>query len=207
MAEDGERMQTRSMTGKEKGANPDEGDAQPPNQGPEDTQPTATTGTTPNPMDELDDIDRCLRHRTKRIKKFWYIPDLKNTRLRDIADTRLPHPHDPIKILISAPELKKFFPTTTFEICLDSGKVCTYTDPKVNIGVGLEPDPFILEELENHFREQTKPTEIVHRMERILLMERITPTTEVMPLQEFEKNVGQYSNLCQMYGKASCELF
>ena len=47
-----------------------------------------------------------------------------------------------------------------------------YTDPKVDIGVGVEPNPFILEELENHFREQTKPTEIVHRKERI-------PTTGV----------------------------
>ena len=207
MAEDGERMQTRSMTRKEKGANPNEGDAQPTDQGPEDTQSTTMVSTMPNPMDGLDDIARCLRVSLKKIQKFWYIPDLKNTRLRDITETRLPHPNNPVKILINAPELKRFFKTTTFEICLDTGKVWTYTDPRINIGVGLEPDPFILEELENHFKEQTKITEAVHHMERIPLMERITPTTEVMPLKEFERNIGQYSNLCQMYGKASCKLF
>ena len=90
-----------------------------------------------------------------------------------------------------------------FKICLDTGKVCTYTDPRVNIGVGLEPDPFNIEELENHFKEQTKTTKVIHCMERIPLMERITPTMEVMPLKEFEKNIDKYSNLCQMYRKAS----
>ena len=33
--------------------------------------------------DGLDDIDRALRHSTKKVRKFWYIPDLKNMRLRD----------------------------------------------------------------------------------------------------------------------------
>ena len=106
MAEDRERMQTRSMTGKEKGADPNEENAHSPNQGQEDTQPTAMMDRTQNPIYELDDIDRYLRVSTKKVRKFWHIPDLKNTRLRDIAETRLPHPHDPIKILINAPELK-----------------------------------------------------------------------------------------------------
>ena len=130
----------------------------------------------------------------------------KITRLRDIADSRLPHPSDPIKILINALELKRFFPTTTFEICLDSGRMYMYTEPKVDIGVGLEPDPFNIDKLENHFKEQTKVAEVEHCMERIPLMERTTQTTEVMPLEEFEGNMSKFFKLCQMYGKASCEL-
>ena len=55
-----------------------------------------------------------------------------------------------------------------------------------DIGVGLEPDPFNLDELESHFKKQTKTTEVIHHMERIPLMERITATTEVMPFREFE---------------------
>ena len=37
-------------------------------------------------------------------------------------------------------------------------------------------------------------------------MERTTPTTEVMPLREFENNVGKFFKLCRMYGETSCEL-
>ena len=82
----------------------------------------------------------------------------------------------------------------------------TYTDPKVDIRVGLEPDPFDIDKLENHFREHTKVVEVKHQMERIPLMERTTPTTEVMPLKEFENNIGKFFKLCKMYGEASCKL-
>ena len=37
-------------------------------------------------------------------------------------------------------------------------------------------------------------------------MERTTPTTEVMPLKEFENNVSKFFKLCRMYGEVSCEL-
>ena len=87
---------------------------------------------------------------------FWYIPDLKNTQLRDIGDSRLPHPNDPLQILVKAPELRKFFKTSTFEICINDGKMYTYTDPKVDIGVGLSEDPFELDKLEKHFKENTQ---------------------------------------------------
>ena len=134
MAEGGERMQLRSMTDKEKEGDPNQGDARETNQGQKRTQPVAPTDTTVNPIDGLDDIDRALRVSTKQVKKFWYLPDLKNTRLREIAETCLPHPRDPMKILINAPELKQFFLTTTFEICLDTGRMYTYTEPEVDIG-------------------------------------------------------------------------
>ena len=199
------------MTEKVKSADPNERNALPSSHGQETTQEgtqyTATMNTTPDPTDRLDDIDRYLRVSSKKVRKFWYTPDLKNTQLRDLVKNRLHHPCDPVKILINAPELRQFYPTSTFEICLDSGKVYTYTDPKVDIRVGLEPEPFIIEELKNHFRELTKPVEIVHHVERIPLIERTMPTTEVMPLRELEKIIGTYNNLCIMHGKASCELF
>ena len=200
MAEDRERMQLRSMADKEGRSNPSEGAAQNDSQGP------TTQNSLPDPIDGLDDIDRAVRISTKKVRKFWYIPDLKNTQLRNIADSRLPHPSDPLEILINAPELKKFFKTSTFEICIDNGKMYTYTDAKVDIGVSLESDPFDIDTLEDHFREHTKVVEVKHQMERIPLMERTTSTTEVMPLKEFESNIRKFFKLCQMYRKASCEL-
>ena len=71
----------------------------------------------------------------------------------------------------------------------------TYRDPKVDIGVGLELDPFDIDRIENHFKEQTKVAEVEHHMKKIPLMERTPPTTEVMPLEEFKGNVGKFFKL------------
>ena len=208
MAEGGDRMQLRSMVDKDKENNRSEGTTH--HDGERSDNIETITPVTTNPTHEwddgLDDIDRAIRVSTRKVRKFWYIPDLKNTQLKNIADSRLPHPNDPMEILINAPELKRFFKTSTFEISIDSGKMYTYTDPKVDIGVGLEADPFDIDKLEDHFREHTKVTEVNHQIERIPLMERRTPTTEVMPLREFEDNIGKFFKLCRMYGETSCEL-
>ena len=154
----------------------------------------------------MDDIDRAVRVSSRKVRKFRYIPDLKNTQLKNISDSRLPHPNDPMDILINAPELNRFFKTSTFKISIDSGRMYTYTDLKVDIGVGLEEYPFGIDKLEDHFKEHTKVTKVNHQMERIPLMERTTPTTKVMPLREFENNIGKFFKLCRMYGETSCEL-
>ena len=201
-------MQLRSMVDKDKEDNRSEGATHPDGERPDniETITPVTTNPTHEWSDGLDDIDRAVRVSTRKVRKFWYIPDLKNTQLKNIVDSRLPHPNDPMEILINAPELKRFFKTSTFEISIDSGKMYTYTDPKVDIGVGLEADPFDIDKLEDHFKEHTKVTEVNHQMERIPLMERTTPTTEVMPLREFENNIGKFFKLCRMYGETSCEL-
>ena len=204
---DGERMQLRSMVEKDKESNRGETTTHD-GEGP-DTAETITpipTDHTQEWSDGLDDLDRAVRVSSRKVRKFWYIPDLKNTQLKSMGELRLQHPNDPMHILINAPELKRFFKTSTFEISIDSGKVYTYTDPKVDIGVGLEDMPFDIEKLEEHFKEYTKVPEVHHKMERIPLMERTTPTTEVMPLREFENNVSKFLKLCKMYGETSCEL-
>ena len=208
MAEGGERMQLRSMVDKDKEDNRSEGATHHNSEKPEDTETItpATTIQTHEGSDGLDDIDRAVRISTRKVRKFWYIPDLKNTQLRNIADSRLPHLFDPLEFLINAPELKRFFKTSTFEICIDNRKMYTYTDPKVDIGVGLEPDPFDIDKLEDHFKEHTREIDVKYQMERIPLMERTMPTTKVMPLREFENNIGKFFKLCRMYGEASCEL-
>ena len=117
------------MADKEKRSNPSEGAAQDDSQGPEDTQPiaTATRNSVTELSDGLDDIARAVRVSTKKVRKFWYIPDSKNTQLRKIADYhRLPHPNDPLEILINAPELKRFFQTITLRYVLTPAR-CTRT--------------------------------------------------------------------------------
>ena len=208
MAEGGDRMQLRSMVAKDKEDNQSEGTPHHDGKRPEDTEVITPATTTPTHewSDGMDDIDRATRISTRKVRKFWYIPDLKNTQLRNIADSRLQHSNDPLEILINAPKLKRFFKTSTFEICIDSRKMYMYTDPKVDIGVGLEAHPFDIDKLEDHFKEHTKEIMFKHQMERIPLMERTTPTTEVMPLREFGNNIGKLFKLCKMYGEASCEL-
>ena len=206
MAE-GERMQLRSMVEKDKESNRGETTTHD-GEGP-DTAETITpipTDHTQEWSDGLDDLDRAVRVSSRKVRKFWYIPDLRNTQLKSMGELRLQHPNDPMHILINAPELKRFFKTSTFEISIDSGKMYTYTDPKVDIGVGLEDMAFDIEKLEEHFKEYTKVPEVHHKMERIPLMERTTPTTEVMPLREFENSVSKFFKLCRMYGETSCEL-
>ena len=198
-------MQLRSMVDKEKENNRSERTTHHDSKRLGNTESSTTKPTHEN-GDEVDDIYRAVRISNRGVSMFWYIPDLKNTQLKNIADARLPHPNDPLQILIKAPELRRFFKTSTFEICIDNGRIYTYTDPKVDIGVGLADEPFELDKLEEHFRERTKVTEITHQMERIPLMERTTPTTEVMSLREFENNVSKFFKLCRMYGETSCEL-
>ena len=156
--------------------------------------------------DKIDDLYRAVRVSNRGVRMFWYIPDLKNTQLKNIADGRLPHPNKPLQILIKAPELRRFFKTSTFEICIDNGRMYMYTDPKVDIGVGLADEPFELDKLEEHFSELTMVSEFTHQMERIPLMERTTPTTEVMALGKFKNNISKFFKLCKMYGETSCEL-
>ena len=200
-------MQLRSMVEKDKESNRGEA-ATHDGEGPdaiETITPTATDHTQ-EWSDGPDDLDRAVQVSSRKVRKFWYIPDLKNTQLENMGELRLQHPNDPMHILINAPELKRFFKTSTFEISIDSGKMYTYTDPKVDIGVGLEDTAFDVEKLEEHFKEYTKVPEVYYQMERIPLMERTTPTTEVMPLREFENNINKFFKLCRMYGEASCEL-
>ena len=107
-------MQLRSMVNKNKEENRGEG-ATHDGERPDNTETITpvTTNQTQEWSNGLDDIDRAIRVSSRKVRKFWYIPDLKNTQLKNIADSRLQHPNNPLHILINAPELKRFFKTST----------------------------------------------------------------------------------------------
>ena len=108
MAE-GERMQLRSMVGKDKEDNRGEA-ATHDGEGPDTTETITPIATdhTQEWSDGLDDLDRAVWVSSRKVRKFWYIPDLRNTQLKNIGESRLQHPNDPMHILINAPELKRF---------------------------------------------------------------------------------------------------
>ena len=82
MAE-GDRMQLRSMVNKDKEDNRGEV-ATHDGEGPDITETITPVATdhTQEWSDGLDDIDRAVRVSSRKVKKFWYIPDLKNTQLK-----------------------------------------------------------------------------------------------------------------------------
>ena len=122
-------MRLRSMVDKDKDKEDNRGEGTTHDgEGPDimETVTPVPTDQTQEWSDGLDDIDRAVRVSSRKVRTFWYIPDLKNTQLKNIRESRLQHPNDPMHILINAPELKRFFKTSTFEISIDSGRMYTY---------------------------------------------------------------------------------
>ena len=81
MAGEGERMQLRSMVDKDKEDNWSKGATHHDGERSENTE-TSTTKPTHEGSDGLDDIYRAIRVSNRGVRKFWYIPDLKNTQLK-----------------------------------------------------------------------------------------------------------------------------
>ena len=77
-------MQLRSMVDKDKGENRGKGTTPHDGEGPDsvETVTPIPTDQTHEWSDGLDDIDRAVRVSSRKVRKFWYIPDLKNTQLK-----------------------------------------------------------------------------------------------------------------------------
>ena len=82
-------MQLRSMVDKDKEDNRSEGATHHDSERPEDTETItpATTNPTHEWSDGLDDIDRAVRVSTRKVRKFWYIPDLKKHPVEETSQT------------------------------------------------------------------------------------------------------------------------
>ena len=78
----------------------------------------------------------------------WYVPNFYNTRVADIIKERLPIETTEGKILFNCPQLREFFPTTTFELDLKTGRVYTYLNPQEDIGIPCQQEEFDLDLLE-----------------------------------------------------------
>ena len=101
-----------------------------------------------NPTVELtrtdaDNIEEYIR-RHSDIGLDWYVPDLSDTRMRDIIKNGIPINTGRGKILFNSPQFREFFTTSTFEVDLTTGRVYMYLLPAEDIGVPCQQEEFDL---------------------------------------------------------------
>ena len=103
---------------------------------------------TMNPTVELtrtdaDNIEEYIR-RHSNIGLDCYVPDLSNTRVRDIIKNRIHINTGRGKILFNSPQLREFFTTSIFEVDLTTGRVYMYLLPAEDIRVPCQQEEFDL---------------------------------------------------------------
>ena len=157
-----------------------------------------------NPVVELTSIetDNMMEYiRTfSNINLDWYVPDLMNTRVRDMIKNRLPTHTGRNYITVTCPMLKDFFDTSTFEIDLKSGRVSTFQTPPEDIGIPCQHEEFDLDLLRR--RLQDDPDVLEHSMEelrRIPSIKKTAPVADIMDLMEIEEKVYQFCTLLHRY--------
>ena len=99
-----------------------------------DQQNAALNPTMELTRTDTDNMEEYIR-RYSDIGLYWYVPNLSNTCVRDLIRDRLPISTGRTKILVNCPLLREFFTTSTFEVDLTTGPVCTYLLPSEDIGV------------------------------------------------------------------------
>ena len=164
-----------------------------------------------NPVVELTSIetDNMMEYvrTSNNINLDWYVPDLMNTRIRDMIKNRLPTHTGRNYITVTCPMLKDFFGTSTFEIDLKSGRVSTFQTPPEDIRIPCQQEEFDLDLLRRHLQDDSDVLE--HGMEelrRIPSIKRTVPAADIMNLTEIEEKVYQFCTLWELYVDASYEL-
>ena len=85
-----------------------------------DRQNAAMNPTVELTRTDADNIEEYIR-RYSDIGLDWYVPNLSNTRVRDLIKDRLPIGPGRGKILFNCPQLREFFTTSTFKVDLTTG--------------------------------------------------------------------------------------
>ena len=146
---------------------------------------------------DANDIEEYIS-RHSNIDLDWYVPNLVNTRVRDLIKNRLPISTGRGKVLFNCPQLREFYTTSTFELDLTSGRVYTYLSPPEDIGVGCQQDVFNINLLKEHFQKQLDPVEHhTEQLRRIALIRKSAPAADTMDIREIEEKIGQYCERSQ----------
>ena len=151
---DAEHHQTRAMTEaqcrEEEARNQEQaqGVTPPPATG-QETSNAGTPNPAMNPTVNLhkpeEEIIREFVMKECTIGLDWYVPNFCNIQVADLIKERLPIETTRDKILFNCPPLREFFPTTTFELELTTGRVYTYLMPLEDIGVPCQWEKFNLD--------------------------------------------------------------
>ena len=211
MADNQLGVQTRSMTDAQHN-NPDQLPAPEDNPTPTAGDPTTTPSLNPalNPVVELTrmETDNLMEYvRTySNINLDWYVPDLMNTRMRDMIENRLPTHTSRNHITVACPMLKDFFSNSMFEIDLRTGKMFTFQTPLEDIRVSCQQEEFDLDLLRKQFQDDSMTVHSMEELMRIPSIRKIAPAADIMDLAEAEQKVYQLCTLWELYVDASYEL-
>ena len=63
----------------------------------------------------------------------WYVPDFANTQVKTLIRVKCATQRG--RILFTCPPLNGFFPTSTFELDLATGRIYTFLTPSEDIGI------------------------------------------------------------------------
>ena len=100
-----------------------------------------------------------------------------------------------------------FFPSSTFELDLTTGRVYTFLTPPEDIGVPCQQEEFDLELLAEKLQKDPDTSELhMEELERIPLVKKIAAPADIMDLEEIECKFHQYCKLWKLYAEISVEL-
>ena len=115
--------------------------------------------------------------------------------------------HQKGRILFTCPPLNEFFPTSTFELDLATGRIYTFLTPPEDIGIPCQQEEFDLELLARKLQKDPETNEMhIEELERIPRIKKIAAPADCMDLEEIENKYRQYLQLWILYAEISIEL-
>ena len=176
---------------------------------PDQTHHQQNTDTTKNPTVQLtridtDNLEEFVRNHSD-IGLEWYVPNLVNTRVKELIGNRVQINPGENNIVFNSAELSEFFTRSCYELDLQTGRLYTYSIPVEDIGIQCQQDEFDLILLREHFQKYLDQMEApTDELKRIPLVKKRAPTAETMDLKEIMEKMQQYCQLL-LYTQASCE--
>ena len=116
-----------------------------------------------------------------------------NTQVKTLIKNRVRFATQKGRILFTCPPSNRFFPTSTFELDLATGRICTFLMPPEDIGIPCQQEEIDLELLERKLRKDLKNNDMhIEELERIPLITKIAAPADCMDQEEIENKYRQY---------------
>ena len=137
----------------------------------------------------------------------WYVPDFKNTQVKILIRERVKCATQRGRILFTCPPLNEFFPTSTFELDLATGRIYMFLTPSEDIGIPCQQEEFDLELLARKLQNDPQNSKMCEEeLVRIPCIKKEAAPTDCMDLEEVENKYRQYMQLWILYADISIEL-
>ena len=103
--------------------------------------------------------------------------------------------------------LNQFFPTSTFELDLATGRIYTFLTPSKDIGIPCQEEEFDFDTLARLLQSDPENSELCkEQLERIPRISKEAAPADCMDLAEVENKYKQYMQLWILYAEISIEL-